>query len=121
MASNRLKAQIRAAVEAGEESQRFASNPGRFLRRGARRIKLLNADEGLLGLPKPSLYAYGSPLIDGKWVESFDGGRVLVRRKMADGTWRPTKAGEAYFRHAKDEWIVHAAGRTMRRGAVRTG
>ena len=44
MASNRLKSQIRAAVEAGEESQRYASNPGRFLRRGARRIKLLNAD-----------------------------------------------------------------------------
>ena len=44
MASNRIKAQIRAAVEAGEESQKYASNPGRYLRRGARRIKLLNAD-----------------------------------------------------------------------------
>jgi hypothetical protein len=44
MASNRVKAQIRAAVEAGEEAQKYASNSGRYLRRGARRIKLLNAD-----------------------------------------------------------------------------
>jgi hypothetical protein len=66
MASARLKGQIRAAVEAGEELKHYASNLGRDLRRGARKIKLLNADgtstpagahyyEEVLGLPKPTL------------------------------------------------------------------
>jgi hypothetical protein len=54
-------------------------------------------------------------LIDGKWVESFGGGRVLVRRKMADGTWQPTRAGEHYFRHTRDEWVVQPEGRPFKR------
>jgi hypothetical protein len=66
MASAQLKARIRTAVEAGGESQRYASNHGRYLSSGARRIKVLNADgtstpagayyyEELLNLPKPTL------------------------------------------------------------------
>jgi hypothetical protein len=77
MASARLKASIRASVEAGEESQKYATNAGRYLRVGAKRVQLLKADgtatpagafyyEDLLNLERPMLYAYESPLIDGK-------------------------------------------------------
>jgi hypothetical protein len=60
----------------------------------------------LLGLPVPTLYAYESPLIHDKYVEGFDGSRVLVRRKNAAGVWEPTTAGRNYFRYARDEYEV---------------
>ena len=126
MASARLKASIRASVEAGEETQKYATNAGRYLSVGGRKVQLLRADgtatpagafyyEDLLNIERPKLYAYESPLIDGKWVQAFDGSRVLVRRKKADGTWEATKQGEQYFRHAKDEWIVHVHERPFHR------
>ena len=130
MASAQLKAKIRAAVEAGGESQRYASNAGRYLRVGDQRLKLLNVDgtatpagayyyRDLLNLELPTLYAYEAPRINGKWVEAFDGRRVLVRRKLADGSWEVTKQGEQYFRHAKDEWVVHVPTRPFARAENR--
>ena len=35
-----------------------------------------------------------------------NGQRVLVRKTLADGTYRLTKAGEDYFRHRRTEYIV---------------
>ena len=67
MASARLKASIRASVEAGEETQKYATNAGRYLRVGGRKVQLLRADgtatpagafyyEDLLNIERPKLY-----------------------------------------------------------------
>ena len=126
MASPALQRRIRDAVEAGNGSMKYAGNHGRFIQSGNGRIRLMAADGEatpagrfyygtLLGLPVPTLYAYESPLIHDKYVEGFDGSRVLVRRKNAEGIWEPTAAGRNYFRYARDEIEVQVPVVALRR------
>ena len=61
---------------------------------------------GLLGIPVPKLYSYETPLINDQWVTGFSGRKVLVRRRLADGSWRMRKQGEAYFVANRDEVVV---------------
>ena len=47
----------------------------------------------LEGVPPPTVYAYEQPLIHGKWVHNFGGGKTLVRRFDSKGKWSITEKG----------------------------
>ena len=53
----------------------------------------------LEGVPPPTVYAYEQPLIHGKWVHNFGGGKTLVRRFDSKGKWSITEKGQAYFKY----------------------
>jgi len=39
-------------------------------------------------------------------VKGLSGRKILVRRRLADGSWRVTKQGEAYFQANRDEVVI---------------
>ena len=77
----------------------------------------------LEGVPPPTVYAYEQPLIHGKWVRNFSGGRTLVRRMGADGRWEVTPLGRAYFRSNRTTvtvWVPAVLARPrLRQGRLR--
>ena len=54
----------------------------------------------------PKLYRYEQPLIDGVAIEAWDGTRIPVRKRNADGSFTILKDGEAYFKYNRSEYIV---------------
>ncbi len=111
-----MEAQLQGAIAAGTRPQRYKTSVAQFIRApGGRRIKLVGADsqptaEGRyyyaqLGVDVPLLYAYEQPLLNDKWVMAFDGTRVKVRERNADGSWRITKNGEDYFRYNRNQYL----------------
>ena len=110
--------QIKTAIEAGAESQSYKGSQARYLLLDGKKKKLIEATGKvtpagkayyeLLNIPSPKLFAYEQPLIDEKWVMGFNGQRVLVRTRGADGKWAITKAGMNYFLYNRDEYEVEA-------------
>jgi len=59
-----------------------------------------------LDLPLPTAYAYEQPLINDKYVNGWDGKKILVRRRDTQGNWVPTENGKNYFKFLRDEFLV---------------
>ena len=111
-----MEAQIRAVITAGTQPQRYRTSVAQYVRAaGGAKIPLIGADSkptpagkfyyGQLGVEPPKRYAYEQPLINDQWVLGFDGSRVKVRTRNADGTWKITSAGLAYFRYNRSEFL----------------
>ena len=111
-----MENQIRAAIAQGTQPQRLRTSVAQFVRAAdGRKISLIGADSkptaaGVfyykeLGVEPPKRYAYEQPLLNDKWVVAFDGSRVKVREKLADGSWRITKAGLSYFKYNRTEYL----------------
>ena len=110
---------IQAVHDNGGASEAYKGTQSRYLElAGKKKMTLLLASgeatpagkyyyNTVLGLEAlPSLYAYESPLIQDKWVQGFNGKKVLVRRRDSSGQWAATKAGLQYFKFARDEHSV---------------
>ena len=111
-----MENQIRAIIARGTQPQRHRTSVAQFIRaEGGRKIALVGADSKPtlagafyykeLGVEPPKRYAYEQPLLNDKWVVAFDGSRVKVRERMADGSWRITKAGMPYFKYNRTEYL----------------
>ena len=58
-----------------------------------------------LGVEAPKQYAYDQALNDDTFVYAFNGDKVIVRRRSADGSgWVITRAGEQYFKLNRTEF-----------------
>ena len=99
-----MEAQIREAIAAGTQPQRYKTSIAQFIRVGGKNVRLIGADSrttaegryyyGQIGISPPLSYRYDQPLINDKWVVGFDGTRIKVRdNNNADGSWKITKAG----------------------------
>ncbi len=71
----------------------------------------------LEGISPPSVYAYEQPLIHGKWVRNFDGGKTMVRRFNAQGHWVVTAKGRDYFKFNRTKVVVEIPAVLARRRA----
>ena len=65
----------------------------------------------LVGTEPPLLYDYDQELEHGKFVKTYKGGKLLVRRWKRElnegrGGWEVSKKGEDYFRYNRDEYVV---------------
>ncbi len=112
------KTLIRESHEAGNVSEAYKASQSRYLSlegKPAMTLILASGESTLAGvyyykellkLDPPLLYAYETPLIQDKWVTGFNGKKVLVRRRGADGQWAATAAGKQYFKYARDEHSV---------------
>ena len=111
-----MENQIRAIIARGTQPQRLRTSVAQFVRAAdGRKISLIGADSkptaagvfyySQLGIEPPKRYAYEQPLLNDKWVMAFDGSRVKVREKLADGSWRITKAGLSYFKFNRTEYL----------------
>ena len=104
------------AVRGGAQPGTFNRTQGRFLDIGGRRVRLQLADGTLtdagrhyhsaVGEDPPLMYSYEQPLHNDRYVWGYNGNRVTVRQ-WKDGAWRVTKEGENYFKHNKNEYVVH--------------
>ncbi len=112
---------IEATINAGEQPLPYSANHGRFLRVGGRKVKLQHPDGTLTnqgrtyydvaGTDPPLLYDYDQILVEDKFVNTYKGGKLLVRRwrrqlNEGRGGWEVTKKGEEYFRYNRDEYVV---------------
>ena len=111
-----MENQIRAIIARGTQPQRQRTSVAQFVRAGnGRKISLIGADSKAtaagvfyyqqLGIDPPKRYAYDQPLLNDKWVEAFDGSKVKVREKMADGSWRITRPGMPYFKYNRTQYL----------------
>ena len=115
-AQARTNSMIDAAIQGGSVAEFNHKNMTVALRIGRRNVKLVGGDgvptrEGTryysqLGVPPPAVYPYEQGLINGKWIQGFDGKRHLVQRMTSDGKWATTKKGLDYFRYNRDEYEV---------------
>ena len=111
-----MENQIRAILARGTQPQRLRTSVAQFVRaENGRKISLIGADSrptaaGVfyyqqLGIEPPKRYAYDQKLLNDKWVEAFDGSKVKVREKLADGSWRITRAGMSYFKYNRTQYL----------------
>jgi hypothetical protein len=109
-----MDALLDAAIEKYTTPQRYKTSVAMFIRSGSHVIKLMGADSkptpaGILYYKKlgvsPLRFVYDQGLINDQWVRAFDGSTVRVRTRNADGTWSVTKAGEAYFRYNRTQFL----------------
>ena len=114
-----MEAKLSAAIQRGTLPQRYRTSVGQFIRApGGEMVRLQGADNRLTaagriywrlrGFPAPSLYNYNQALLNDKWVQAYDGSRIKVRERGADGEWRITNAGEGYFRYNRTEYLPRA-------------
>ena len=112
-----LQNKLREAIDAGRSAQSRGNSEARFIQTlNSKKLTLQDhlghATEagkvyyGLLGIRVPKLYSYETPLINDQWVTGFSSRKVLVRGRLADGSWRMRKQGEAYFVANRDEVVV---------------
>ncbi len=112
------KALIQAAHDGGQASESYKASQSRYIELpGNKKLTLLLPSgeatpagafyyKTVLKLDPPQLYAYENELIQDKWVQGFNGKKILVRRRDASGQWAATKAGLQYFKFARDEHSV---------------
>ena len=74
--------------------------------------------ETILDLPLPTTFAYEQELIDGKWVEGFNGEKILIRRRDSEGNWQPTQTGLNYYRYLRDEYVITVPSARPQRGLL---
>ena len=112
-----METSLLAAIANNTQPQRYQASVGQFIRLAdGRAVRLMNTDNSLTsagsaywrlaGIPAPRLYNYDQPLINEKWVMAYDGTRLKVRERTADGSWRITNKGEGYFRFNRAEYQV---------------
>ena len=112
-----MQASLLDAIGRGTLPQRYQASVGQFIRLAdGRPVRLMNTDNTmtsagtmywrLAGVPVPRLYNYDQPLLNDKWVMAYDGTRIKVRERTADGSWRITNKGESYFRYNRSEYQV---------------
>ena len=117
LAISNMQNQIREAMDAGRTAQSRGKSEARFIELlNGKKLTLQNsggqateagqAYYSLLGVPVPKLYNYEEPLINDQWVKGLSGRKILVRRRLADGSWRVTRQGEAYFQANRDEVVI---------------
>jgi len=104
-------------IDRGTLPQRYKTSVGQFIRApDGRQIRLQGPDnkltpEGraywqLRGIEAPSLYNYDQPLLNDTHVMAYDGSRIKVRERTADG-WRITPKGLGYFRFNPTEYLAN--------------
>ena len=104
-------------IDRGTLPQRYKTSVGQFIRApDGRQIRLQGPDnkltpEGraywqLRGIEAPSLYNYDQPLLNDTHVMAYDGSKIKVRDRTADG-WRITPKGLGYFRFNPTEYLAN--------------
>ena len=124
-----MEALMQTIVERGTLPQRYRTSHAQFVRApDGRQISLMGIDnkptkEGavfyrLLGVEPPKLYDYHQPLINDRWVMSYDSQRIKVRERNDDGTWRITPKGVGYFRYNRVEYLANVPYLRILRGRL---
>ena len=94
-----MEAKQAEAIQRGTLPQRYRTSVGQYIRvAGGERVSLQGADNRLTaagriywrlrGTEAPSLYNYDQAFLNDKWVQAYDGSRIKVRERGADGEWR---------------------------------
>jgi hypothetical protein len=117
MAQARMIASLDGAFQSGSQPSQ-SRNLAIVLRTPNRKRHTLVTKEGqptdagrywyeqLHQVAAPTIYRYEQPLIDDRYVETWDGRRIAVRSKNSDNTWTITAAGRNYFKYNRSEFIV---------------
>ena len=108
-ARERMNAKIDAAIRNGNAAYLQKRTAKVMLRLPTNKFETLVSTDGTvsdagryyyeqLGIAAPTIFAYEQPLLHGKWVKTFDGGKKQVQR-MGDDGWEPTAVGLQYFKY----------------------
>ena len=115
--SNRaMHAVLQSVIDSNAPVQRRQTSTGQFVvAPSGRKITLIDASGKVtkagniyyekLGVEPPMLYDYDQPLINETHAIDRFGNEVRVRQRKADGTWKITAAGKAYFRFNRTEYL----------------
>ena len=111
---------MRQAIQMGRSHRFSKTGYGTYIDTLRGRFNLQRADGSLkdagliycdeLGIPPPTLYTYDQDLIQDKFVRTYKGNKLLVRKwnpslNGGSGDWQVTKAGENYFKYNRDEYL----------------
>ena len=99
-AQERMNTKIDAAIRNGNASYLQKKTAKVMIRLPTNKFETLVSADGTvsdagryyyqqLGIAEPTIFAYEQPLINNRWVLTFDGSRKLVQRMDDDG-WKPT-------------------------------
>ena len=114
--SRTTHAVLQSVIDSNAPVQRRQTSTGQFvIAPSGRKITLIDASGKLtkagniyydkLDIEPPMIYDYDQPLINETHALDRFGNEIRVRQRKADGTWKITSAGKAYFKFNRTEYM----------------